>query len=700
MESSTNHNLVPGGTERWDLFAGSAGNGGGSTEAGAGPTVALDWSWAAADKWAIGGVSIKPGAGGTQTISGTTYHDVDGDADVAEGGTLTFSGATVRLFLDDGDGVIDAGDTLQATATTNASGQYTFTGLADATYWVAVDSTTLTSGAAYNAGFDSSWIWAEQTYGDDSGTVALDLAARYGGRDANASDAAVAASPVGSEHVSRVVVAGASVSGVDSGFSFNAVVTSDDGDDVAGNRTVQGSLRQFLLNANAITNASFGTQSSNFSIGSGAQTIALTSALPNITDAVVLNATTQEGFVATPLIQVSGGGTVATAFNIQAGGSGSTIRGFVVNGFTADAIDLTGDNNLIAGDWIGTDATGNAAAAVRNAEAGIIIRSGSDNNTIGGTTAADRNVIAGNGVGANASDNGITVRGSSNVVQGNYIGVAVDGTTVIGNGDDGVDIGTGATNNVIGGIGAGQGNLVAGSVGVGVKTQGDASGTTIAGNTIYSNSRGVRVQNTATGTTISQNSIFGNAGVGIDLNSDGVTPNDAGDVDIGPNALQNYPVLTSAQTDAATQITIVGSLNSTASTTFRIEFFSNPAADPSGHGEGETYLGFVDVTTDGAGNAAISTTLSANVPVGASITATATDLTTSNTSEFAANIASTSTNAAPVNSVPGPRVATEDTAFAFTGASLISVADANGNLATVALSVTNGTLNVTLAGGA
>ena len=61
LESSTDRDLVEGAgqTEWWDLFQTPATNGGGSTEAGA-ATVAMSWSWSGADKWVIGGISIKP----------------------------------------------------------------------------------------------------------------------------------------------------------------------------------------------------------------------------------------------------------------------------------------------------------------------------------------------------------------------------------------------------------------------------------------------------------------------------------------------------------------------------------------------------------------------------------------------------------------------------------------------------------------
>ena len=91
-------------------------------------------------------------------------------------------------------------------------------------------------------------------------------------------------------------------------------------------------------------------------------------------------------------------------------------------------------------------------------------------------------------------------------------------------------------------------------------------------------------------------------------------------------------MLTSATTAGASTV-IQGTLNSTASTTFRVEFFSSPACDASGNGEGRTFLGFQNVTTDGLGNATFNPTLAVATTVGEVITATATDA-SNNTSEF------------------------------------------------------------------
>jgi uncharacterized repeat protein (TIGR01451 family) len=727
----------------------------------------------------------------TSDISGTVYHDVDGDADVAEGGTLTFSGATVRLFLDDGDSTPDAGDVLADTQVTDGSGIYTFSSVTDGTYWLAVDSNTLTSGAVFNAGYDATWIWAEQTYGDDASTGALDLAARFGGLDPATSDAAVAANPVGSEHVAQVVVSGANVTGVDYGFSFNAVVTTDDGDDTADNRTVQGSLRQFILNSNSIDNASFGggveVYTVNFSIGTGQVTITPTSELPDITDTVILDATSQEGFTGTPLVELRGdsAGPAANGLRItDAGSDGSTIRGLVINRFALDGIRVTNSsNNTVAGNYIGTNAAGDTDLG--NGDDGIQISGTSTGNIIGGTIAADRNVISGN------DSSGIEIPGggsTGNFIRGNYIGINAAGDAALGNADDGITI-SGASGNVVGGPDATYRNVISGNLDdgiyvtgnsnstdirfnyVGTNAAGDADlgnssegilidtnsdntgiynnvisgnnddgldiknstgatiqgnyigvsadglsplgntqegvlldnssgntfgGTTAAernlvsgnqwairlngagttGNVIQGNYIGTDVTGTAsipntdlgvsirngavnntiggtaagagnriafngnigvvleaaagTGNAIRANSIYSNVQLGIDLNDDGVTANDADDPDLGPNNLQNYPILVSAVSSGG-NTTVTGTLNSTATRTFAIDFFSSSVADP----EGEVYLGSdATVTTDGSGNAAFTTILPVAVAAGDVVTATATDTATGDTSEF------------------------------------------------------------------
>jgi hypothetical protein len=120
---------------------------------------------------------------------------------------------------------------------------------------------------------------------------------------------------------------------------------------------------------------------------------------------------------------------------------------------------------------------------------------------------------------------------------------------------------------------------------------------------------------------------------------DGVTPNDAGDADDGSNGAQNFPVLALATVAADDTTTVTGTLNSTPDTNFRIEFFANAAADPSSHGQGQTYLGYVDLSTDAGGKANFTATGLAALPAGQSVlSATGTDLASGDTSEYSADL--------------------------------------------------------------
>jgi len=307
------------------------------------------------------------------------------------------------------------------------------------------------------------------------------------------------------------------------------------------------------------------------------------------------------------------GGTMPGARNIISGNGffnfGPGIS-FEMNPATA--------GNLIQGNYIGTDING--TAALGNAGAGIEIFGSQPTdgvNTIGGTNAAARNIISGN------TGNGILCGGNKISIQGNYIGTDVNGTGNLGNGLSGIEI-SARDNNNIGGTDAGEGNVIAfnGLVdprfgdGVRVVSSGSGLGNRILGNAIFSNVR-----------------------LGIDLvggsEASGVTANDPFDGDTGPNGLQNYPVLTSV-TNTGGIVNIAGTLNSAASTTFRLEFFRNEVVDPTGFGEGQVFLGSMDVLTDTNGNA----TFTANFPsvtAAQRVSATATDP-GGNTSEFSAAI--------------------------------------------------------------
>jgi len=138
-----------------------------------------------------------------------------------------------------------------------------------------------------------------------------------------------------------------------------------------------------------------------------------------------------------------------------------------------------------------------------------------------------------------------------------------------------------------------------------------------------------------TNDSIRGNSTFSNGGLGIDLNNDGVTPNHTGFL-AGPNNLQNYPTITNAFSYAASTIAL-GNLNSATNRSFFIDFYRNTAADPSGYGEGQFYLGTAGVTTDGSGNALFAYTNNSGNYSGQYLTATATAA-TGDTSEFSAHV--------------------------------------------------------------
>jgi hypothetical protein len=230
-------------------------------------------------------------------------------------------------------------------------------------------------------------------------------------------------------------------------------------------------------------------------------------------------------------------------------------------------------DNQVLGNIIGLHATG--IAELGNST-GVYVKG--PGNRIGLPGAG--NVISGN------TNNGITISGANaigNVVQANRIGTGPDGVTDRGNNQVGVWVRQGF-DNTIGGEDADEGNIIAFNGYYGVFVD--------AGN----------------GNAILGNSIFDNDYWGIDLAPYGVDVNDAGDADFGPNRTQNYPVLTAVTLGVSTT-EIEGVLDSTPDTTFRLELFGSPTCDPSGFGEGETFLGWAEVVTDSNGHADIAVTL-------------------------------------------------------------------------------------------
>jgi hypothetical protein len=144
---------------------------------------------------------------------------------------------------------------------------------------------------------------------------------------------------------------------------------------------------------------------------------------------------------------------------------------------------------------------------------------------------------------------------------------------------------------------------------------------------------------------ITFNSIHSNLENGIDLTAgEGTwfTPNDPGDIDLGPNDFMNYPVLNHASTTGVLLLITGEIADGLPNTTFEIQFFANDVCDsPGGHGEGKTYLGSSTENTNGSGNISFLTSFGSGVTGGQFITATATS--GSKTSEFSACVEVTDT---------------------------------------------------------
>ncbi len=301
----------------------------------------------------------------------------------------------------------------------------------------------------------------------------------------------------------------------------------------------------------------------------------------------------QTGVHTSSSMNITIGGTTAASRNVISGNGGYGVR---LN---------SGSNLLLSGNFIGTDVTG--GAPLGNINYGVLVEA--NGSTIGGSAAGAGNVISGNAI------HGIEISSATGVtVQGNLIGTDVTGTFAIGNQNRGIYIL--ASNATIGGTGTGEGNTIAHSGAGGIIVQGSVSGNAIRGNSIYAN-----------GT------------IGIDLNNDSVTANDALDADTGPNGLQNYPLVASATPLSPSGTEVVGTLDSTPSTSYEIDFFANPACAGRPHDfeEGLIYIGSSNQATDGAGHVAFDVTLPYTIEAGQLVTATATDP-SGNTSELSPRI--------------------------------------------------------------
>lgn len=408
--------------------------------------------------------------------------------------------------------------------------------------------------------------------------------------------------------------------------------------------------------------------------------------LPTLASPMIIDACTQPGSDCSSdnlqlMIEIDGTYTgtrnvseiTAVPFYLQTAGSGSTIRGFMVNRIqgrapfppgsmpkhpavqsvnSSDVTDLTVESNILGTDAAGTSNIGNGNGISLSAVQDITIR----NNVIVSSESA--------AISLSTRTSAPFMPPSNIVIEGNRIGVGTNGEA-LGNAATGIGFACAAHDIQIDGTSPGQGNIIAnnGLHGIAVGSNqptcddgnsADSRNITIIGNAIRDNA-GAGVLNVlvgaasppslgAKGVTIRQNSIYGNGELGIDLSNsgtsgtllgDGVTPNGpANELREGPNSLVNYPMLLGTDHGSTT---VEGVYEGMANGTYQLDFYSNETADPSGHGQGQTWIGSESVTTDGAGIANFSFSFDVDTLDGHTISATATN-SMGSTSEFSGSI--------------------------------------------------------------
>jgi hypothetical protein len=327
------------------------------------------------------------------------------------------------------------------------------------------------------------------------------------------------------------------------------------------------------------------------------------------------------------------GGTTPAARNVIAGTAGL--------GAATLYLQL-GGGAVIQGNYIGINASGAGALQSGGPTDGIMLNTAGPDILIGGTQPGAGNVILGTQVGLD-----VRTERAGVTIQGNYIGTDATGTIGLGGGT-GLSGSFASPNLTIGGSAPGAGNVISGNT-VGIDFFSTADGLVVQGNRIGTDASGTRpVPNTGVGVhsfspiprllggtgpgeantiafncgdgiqlrgaawTVLGNSIWSNGGVGIDTSLP----------QFGGPATPSITALSIADGTA----TLAGVLDGAApSTTHRVEFFGNVVCDASGRGEGRTFIGSTDITTDADGHADFGP-LDFPVPDGEPVvTATATD---------------------------------------------------------------------------
>jgi len=318
-----------------------------------------------------------------------------------------------------------------------------------------------------------------------------------------------------------------------------------------------------------------------FNVGTGTPRIQLRTGLPTVTEAVTIDGATGGA----TRVEIAGNQILSffgPVHGLIVTGTYATLKSLVVNGFTGHGVALTrldangqivvapdnstlppsntgGGGNTVLDCLIGTDAAGASAApngSGTTAAAGVAIFS--PGNTVGGTGAGARNVISGN------RGYGVLIDGVNNRLTGNFIGTGLSSSVSLANQFDGVFVAGGAFSNASGEI---RENTIANNGGDGV--EGGFNVISILSNRIYSN-----------------------GGLGIERAALGVTANDPTGSRTRP---PNFPILQASTASILGGTTIFGQITQFSTSPITLQFFYSTTCDPSGNGEGASYIGSITV---------------------------------------------------------------------------------------------------------
>ena len=527
-------------------------------------------------------------------IAGTVFEDVNypggnGRDQVASAG-IGVSGATVELF--------DSSGNFVERKNTDSNGNYSFGGMEDGTFSVKVVNSTVRS----NRNINCSACYPVQTYRNygDANTL-TDVTTEVGGADPAATQDVALGVLTGAQSVSQVTVASNGVAGVDFGFNFNTIVNTNEVGQGSLEQFIINSNNLgetgLDIEANGIFDPAAGEDTSIFMIPTTGDPLGRTAdanfsggyfdiflsngnPLPIISaDNTVIDGRTQTAYSGdTNLGTVgAGGGSVGVSGNtlpdydlpeiqihsnsgdVLRVDASSTIRNVSVYANNNAAIQVTNGSATILQNLLAVDANGtNAGDVVFGVEiiggdliidgnyiatatgAGILVDGGNSisiqNNhiTSNGNTACDDNITLISGAGITIQQNLIENAASMGIDGDDGIGnIVITENTVIDSGQDGGNCSGNLENAGI--LLDGNNSLITRNV---IASNGGAGIVLAGGNT--------------SGNLISQNSIYANgtsgSSLGIDIDTsdgvgDGVTINDSGDSDNGPNGAINFPVI-------------------------------------------------------------------------------------------------------------------------------------------------------------